>query len=106
MQRAFTSLIDFVLSAQRRHVIAFLILASAAILFNMESSTFYPYQVVAYGLEATENDAQVVAQVRAWKEDKWGAQVGALKTMCSFTPWRIDRLMSGATRRVVCRMAK
>ncbi len=113
----FTNLLD----AFKANVNLGVVIVSALLIFNTvrlgdieyqisdgykHASTAYAYNVVAYGLKDATTDEEVVEDIMVWHNDKWGAQIGALTTLCRIDPDQLHGLMSPETAVKVCRVAK
>lgn len=71
-----------------------------------KSTTEYAYNVIAINLQNAETHEQILALVKQWKKDEWGAQLGALRTICDTDA---DRLLTIGTAQQVadmCRLTK
>lgn len=71
-----------------------------------KSTTDYAYNVIAINFRSAETHEDILALVKQWKKDEWGAQLGALRTICDTDP---DRLLTIGTAQQVtalCRLTK
>lgn len=71
-----------------------------------QAATNYPFSVIQYGFADVDTDEQKVELVRQWHHDKWGAQIGAIRTLCAETPNRLEELLSVDTTKTVCSIAR
>lgn len=72
---------------------------------NIIATTAYPYNVIKYGLKGSDSEADIYATIRKWREDDWGAQIGAMQTLCEKNPKRLGILMNKDTLRRACRIS-
>lgn len=70
------------------------------------AGTDYAFNVIEYGLKDLSSQDQIVEQVKKWHADKWGAQIGAIETICHYTPNRLEALVDKDAALVLCRIAK
>lgn len=70
---------------------------------ELEVMLEYPMNVIEYGLQDATTDEQVQNQITTWINDKWGAQIGALETVCDNDISKLNSLMSEELAREVCR---
>ncbi|CAL9955633.1 hypothetical protein VPHK225_0011 [Vibrio phage K225] len=70
-----------------------------------KSTTEYAFTVIAYGLKDAQNEQDIIAQVITWRRDKWGAQIGAINTVCRVDPDRLNDLMERPTAVKACRLS-
>ena len=71
-----------------------------------KATTDYAYNVIAINFHNAETHEDILALVEQWKKDEWGAQLGALRTICEADP---DRLLTIGTAQQVaalCRLTK
>ncbi|KHS77119.1 hypothetical protein QT13_01845 [Pectobacterium brasiliense] len=66
----------------------------------------YPRSVISYGLAPAKTDEAVISTVEMWKQDSWGAQIGALRVLCDNDRKFIDSLGGADTGARVCRIVK
>lgn len=73
---------------------------------NHAATTNYAFNVIKYGLEDASTDAEVIALVKQWNDLKWGAQIGAIHTLCNEQPNRLVSLVRPETATTLCRLTK
>lgn len=66
----------------------------------------YPREVIAYGLTAAKTDDEITATVEQWKQDKWSAQIGAMRVLCEGERAFVDQLGGANIDAKLCRTAQ
>ncbi len=66
----------------------------------------YPMGVIEYGLVDAKTDDDVIARIEKWKTDVWGAQIAALRVVCSRDPRRLDKFGGEQLTARMCRIIK
>lgn len=95
---------SWALKTKNRVVGMMLIVLVISALIAINVSLVYPRKVIAYGLNDASSSLEIVLIIRKWKHDKWGAQVGALRTLC-LVPWGLDGIVGDRDQKIVCRIA-
>lgn len=67
--------------------------------------TNYPMAVIEYGFADVDETKEKIELVRQWHRDKWGAQIGALRTVCAEKPNRLEEILDKDTVKVICVIA-
>ncbi len=70
------------------------------------AETNYALNVIEYGLKGKTEDKDIYDQIAVWHEDDWGAQIGAIITLCESEPNRLEELVSAETTKAICRLTK
>ena len=70
-----------------------------------KSTTEYAFTVVSYGLKDAQSDSDIVAQIIKWRDMEWGAQIGAINTICRVDYSRLLDLMDQSTAVKACRLS-
>lgn len=71
-----------------------------------KAGTDYAFNVIEYGLKDLSTQDAIIAQVEQWHADKWGAQIGAIETICSYNPNRLTELVDKDTSLTLCRIVR
>lgn len=66
----------------------------------------YAFKVVSYGISIAPNSLMIEAVVAKWKKDRWGAQIAALRVLCTNKDSRLREIMSEQQITKVCRMVQ
>lgn len=67
-------------------------------------ATEYAFDVIAYGFKGAQSDEEILKLVAQWHRDEWGAQIGALQTLCDVAPRRLDGIVGEQLATRVCRI--
>lgn len=73
---------------------------------KLDAMLEYPMNVIQYGLQDTTSDQDVQDQITIWVQDKWGAQIGAIETICDTDISRLHEVMSEDLSIEVCRRVR
>lgn len=73
---------------------------------ELDAMLEYPMNVIEYGLQDTTSAQDVQDQITIWVQDKWGAQIGAIETVCDNDISRLHEVMSEDLSIEVCRRVK
>jgi hypothetical protein len=90
---------------------ALLLLLALLVIFSLQSlnasldeaAYAYPREVIKYGLADARSDADVLGKIQQWKHDAWGAQIGALRVLCSRDRHFVDSLTTQSSNGI-CRL--
>jgi len=66
----------------------------------------YPREIVSYGLTYANSDDEVMATIQKWKDDRWGAQIGALRVLCAKDFTFVKSLGGDGTGQRICRLIR
>lgn len=71
-----------------------------------KAATDYSFNVIEYGFADVSEESEIINLVEKWHADKWGAQIGAIKTICDYTPNRLTELVIDKTAISLCRIVR
>ena len=71
-----------------------------------KASFAYSRQVISYGLTFANSDDEVMQTIQKWKDDRWGAQIAALRTLCDNDFHFVERLGGDGTGQRICRLIR
>lgn len=71
-----------------------------------DAETNYAMQVIEYGLGDLTDPQEVYNQISIWHKNEWGAQIGALRTICKVEPNRLEELVDMEVAKSICRLAR
>ncbi|WP_226020020.1 hypothetical protein [Serratia symbiotica] len=66
----------------------------------------YPREIISYGLTFANTDDEVMTTIQKWKDDRWGAQIGALRVLCANDFDYVKSLGGPGTGQRICRLIK
>lgn len=66
----------------------------------------YPREIVSYGLTFANSDDEVMETIQKWKDDRWGAQIGALRVLCVKDFAFVGSLGGDGTGQRICRLIR
>lgn len=73
---------------------------------NHKSTTEYALNVLKYGYRHATDSEDIVAITKQWANDDWGAQIGAIRTICNESPNRLEELVTKDTALMLCRISR
>lgn len=73
---------------------------------NHKSTTEYSLNVLKFGYKNASNHAEIVELTKQWVRDNWGAQIGAIRTVCNESPNRLEELVPKDTALMLCRISR
>jgi len=73
---------------------------------KLEATLLYPMNVINYGLNEASSTEEVLNLIKKWHDDEWGAQIGALQTVCDTSPESLLAIMTAKDQVEVCRLVK
>lgn len=71
-----------------------------------KASFAYSRQVISYGLTFANSDDEVMQTIQKWKDDRWGAQIAALRTLCDNDFHFVEGLGGDGTGQRICRLIR
>lgn len=71
-----------------------------------KATTDYAYNVIAINFHNAETHEDILALVKQWKKNEWGAQLGALRTICDADPDRLLTIGTVQQTAALCRLTK
>lgn len=95
--------------------VGFYILVIMLIIYNVnlgmtyllnKAATDYAYEVTTINLKGAGSHEEIRQLIVTWKELEWGAQLGAIKTLCDVAPERLDALTGYQLRLDLCRLVR
>lgn len=69
-----------------------------------KATTTLSYNIIKFNLKDIQNMNDVKNEIDLWYEQKWGAQIGALQTLCDVFPSRLDSLMTEDVKVYACKL--
>jgi hypothetical protein len=96
-------------SSSAPYLMALLIIGWLIVQINQradDAAYAYPTAVVQYGLINAKTDEEVLALVERWKRDEWGAQIGALRVLCSKSVDRVEAIGGQVLATKMCRIVR
>lgn len=67
-----------------------------------KAQTEYALNVIEYGIAGTTAESEIFDLIQIWHNDKWGAQVGGITTICESEPNRLQELVSEDLAQKIC----